>query len=268
MDDTSTRPLPRISGSVPHRTGHLFSPDMVFADSHAGLIRKDNQDSFAYHISPDGNMVFMMVADGIGGNEGGDLASRFASETMLRDYIIFQKNPDKNVMEFLKQSVTLTNSALQSLNLNFNVQHSMGTTVSVLILTADKAYIAHAGDSRIYRLRSGAMTQLTTDHTIVSRMIRLGELTEEEAKNHPYAHIICQAIGVQPEVQADYLELDHIPGDRYLVCSDGIMLHLQEQAIQNVLASAVSAADAVKNLVTLSLRGGGGDNTTAVCAFT
>ncbi len=246
----------------------LFTPDMIFADSHIGLRRSDNQDSYAYSVSADGSSAMLMVADGIGGNESGDLASRFAAEAILRDYLNFQTKKDVPVLDFLKETVTLTNSALQSLNRNFNVQHPMGTTVAMMVLTGQHVYLAHAGDSRIYRLRDGVLTPLTSDHTIVNELIRNGELTPEEAKVHPYAHVICQAVGVQRTVCADYQELDHRPGDRYLVCSDGVLLHLPEQSIRNLLASAVSARDAVQNLVALTLRGGGGDNITAVCAFT
>ncbi len=266
---TKTCPLPKLYpvASADCRK-QIFTPDMVFASSNTGLKRRENQDSFAYTVSPDGKSMLLMVADGIGGNESGDLASRFTVECILRDYLSFLRKGGQTIPGFLKGTITLTNSALQNLNLNFNVQHSMGTTVAILILTENRAYIAHAGDSRIYRLRKGELTQLTCDHTVVNELIRRGELAAEDAPAHPYAHVICQAIGVQQNVQADYLEMEHLPGDRYLVCSDGVMLHLPDQSIRNLLAAAKNAQDAVRNLVTLALRGGGGDNITALCAFT
>lgn len=280
FDSTATRPLPRMKAEQPApaapaaktETNAVFRPDMIYADSHRGLVRHGNQDSFAYTVRDEGNLVFMLVADGIGGNEGGDLASRFVSEMLLRDFQAYRQdpdqNPDKQMIAFLKKCLILANSALKNLNRNYNIAHPMGTTVAVLVLTPEKAYTAHAGDSRVYRLRKGELKHLTQDHSIVAELVRSGKLTEEEAKSHPMAHVISQSIGVRTDIKPDFSVYDHQPGDRYMICSDGVLLHLADPGIHQVLAAAKNARDAVRNLITLGLRGGGGDNITSLCAFT
>lgn len=248
----------------------LFTPDMVAADSHPGLVRTENEDSYAYAVSDDGNMLFLMVADGIGGNESGDLASRYTVELMLRDFQLFQKKGTpsaEQALEFLKERFTLINSSLRNFNLNYNIPHPMGTTVAVLLLLPDAALTAHAGDSRVYRLRDGAMRALTRDHSVVCDLIEKGELLPGDAENHPMAHVISRSMGIKSDLCAEYHLFDRRADDRYLVCSDGLMLHLSDESIRNVLAAAKTPRDAIRNLVCLTLRGGGGDNTTVVCVF-
>lgn len=269
-DTTKLQKLQTSSFSLDSDTGKCFDSSMVYADSHQGLVRNDNQDSFAYTLSSDGNMIFLMVADGIGGNESGDIASRYVAEMILREFQKFQQHgtpSEKKIVDFLNSAILLANSALKNLNLNMNVGHPMGTTLAILVLTKESAITAHAGDSRIYRWRNGQLEAMTQDHSLVAELIKLGKLTPEQAVNHPYAHVISQSIGVHREVKPDFSIQPRQPGDRYMVCSDGILLHLNEQEIGRILANAEDARAAVGNMITAALRGGGGDNTTVLCAI-
>lgn len=159
--ETRTQKIRRLDVPKSHRAGrpgHIFLPIMIGADTHPGLIRSENQDSFAYSLSDDGRMAFLLVADGIGGNESGDLASRFVAQMMLREFQVFQKNGSvttDQALNFLRSRITLTNSALRNLNTNYNVIRPMGTTIAALIMLPNHVVTAHAGDSRIYCLRGG-----------------------------------------------------------------------------------------------------------------
>ncbi len=268
-DTTKLHKLQTSSFSIESR-GKLFNSSMIYADSHQGLVRADNQDSFAYTISTDGKMIFLMVADGIGGNEAGDIASRYTAEMILREFQKFQKNgtpQEEEIVAFLKSTILLANSALKNLNVNMNVGHPMGTTLAILILTPGCAVTAHAGDSRIYRWREGFLEPMTQDHSLVAELIKLGKLTPEQAVNHPYAHVISQSIGVHREVKPDYSIQERKPGDRYMICSDGILLHLNEKTIEKLIGKADDARMAVSSLITSALCCGGGDNTTVICAI-
>lgn len=246
----------------------LFTTSMIAADSHQGLVRQENQDSFAYSISDDGSMAFLLVADGIGGNERGDLASRFVCELMLRDFRRFQQEGARDIeaiKEFLRSTIILTNSALRNTNQSYNIAHPMGSTVVSAILIDGYIITAHAGDSRIYCLKDGELKRYTEDHSFINEMIKRGKLTQEEAERHPYAHVIIQSMGVMDMVTPDVNVYERTEQDRFLVCTDGVMLHVKDNTIRDVLTKAEDARDAVRELISLALRGGGGDNVTAMC---
>ncbi len=246
----------------------LFTTSMIAADSHQGLVRQENQDSFAYSISDDGSMAFLLVADGIGGNERGDLASRFVCELMLRDFRRFQQEGTRDIeaiKTFLRSTIILTNSALRNTNQSYNIAHPMGSTVVSAILIDGYIITAHAGDSRIYCLKDGELKRYTEDHSFINEMIKRGKLTQEEAERHPYAHVIIQSMGVMDMVTPDVNVYERTEQDRFLVCTDGVMLHVKDNTIRDVLAKAEDARDAVRELISLALRGGGGDNVTAMC---
>lgn len=273
---TITRKIQKIESFRPMRQeplpddGRLFAPNMVHGETHPGLVRSENQDSFACSVSDDGNMAMLLVADGIGGNEGGDLASHYIAEMLLRDFRKFQqdgKHDRETVLAFLRSHVILAHCALRNLNMNFNVLHPMGTTLAMVILLPDAAITAHAGDSRVYCLRDGNLFQYTQDHSVINDLINLGKLTPAQAKKHPMNHVISQSMGICEEVKPDFNVYERHPGDRFLVCSDGLMLHVSDMAIRDIMTAASSARQAVRNLITRNLRGGGGDNVTAVCAY-
>lgn len=139
----------------------------------------------------------------------------------------------------------------------------MGTTLSALILLQEKAFTVQVGDSRIYRLRNGELLMLTHDHTWVDDAIRAGVISPAEAENHPYKHVLTRAIGGEPDVKPDISSDEIQVGDIYLLCSDGLINHVSDDTIGEVLRAKVPS-EAAWNLVGQALQGGGSDNTTVL----
>ena len=139
----------------------------------------------------------------------------------------------------------------------------MGTTLSGLILLQDSAYVVQVGDSRVYRLRDGGLSMLTHDHTWVEEAIRAGMLRPEEAETHPYKHVLTRAIGSEGDVRPDVFTHEIKTGDLFLLCSDGLINHVDDASIAEILKSK-TPADAAWNLVGQALLGGGSDNTTVL----
>ena len=248
-----------------------IKPIDVVADSHVGLVRENNEDSFAYYVSEDDDNTFIAVADGIGGHEGGDIASELCMKTMVSQWKKndLGKTRSKNKLKkFLESSLKKSNKQIFDLNKSFNVQHPMGTTVVSAALSPTEIILAHAGDSRCYRLRNGVMSQLTEDHSYVADLVKNKLISIEEAKNHPFSHIISRSIGPIKEIDLELNSYTRKERDRYLLCSDGLNAHLDDIEIETILYDASSAYDAVRRLLYSALRGGGEDNVTVLCVFT
>ncbi len=273
LHDTQKIALTEIMKETQNAGGkkRTYNRQMVYADSHQGRVRPYNEDSFIFSLSDNAKMLLAAVADGIGGNEGGDLASRFTVEMLLRDFQKFQCECNdistENVLKFMQDQLILVNSALCSLNLNYNVTRPMGTTIASALFTESAAVVAHAGDSRVYCLRDHKLMPLTRDHSVMNELMERGLITLEQAKVHPMAHVISRAMGIQDHPGADFSVFELKAGDRFLICSDGVMLHLSDEDIRRYMDEAQSPRDAVKKLITEALRGGGRDNTTAICVF-
>ena len=248
-----------------------IDPINVVADSHVGLVRERNEDSYVYYVSEENINTFIAVADGIGGHEGGEIASALCMKTMAGAWRNSKLGKTKSVAKlkkFLISSLTKSNKLIYDLNKSFNVQHPMGTTAVAATLTPDKIIVAHAGDSRCYRLRNGVIDLLTEDHSYVAELVKSKLISPDEAKNHPFAHIISRSIGPIKDVDLEINIYDRKPGDRYLLCSDGLNVHLDDIEIETILYDAVTAYDASKKLLYTALRGGGEDNITVLCVFT
>ncbi|MBR5430695.1 MAG: serine/threonine-protein phosphatase, partial [Firmicutes bacterium] len=141
----------------------------------------------------------------------------------------------------------------------------MGTTLTVIWEDGDRVLLGHVGDSRAYRLRGEQLTQVSQDHSLVAEMVRDGLLTQEEADRHPYRNIITRALGTDEEVEPDILELDKQPGDRFLICSDGLTEYVKDQQLLEIL-TAQGMEQAADTLLGLALSGGGRDNISLVLA--
>lgn len=243
----------------------------IAADSHRGLVRRRNEDSYFYSLNHDGTRLIAAVADGIGGNENGDIASRVVMKMLLlrwRSFSAAAKELNAAIAgEFLRTTILEINEAIYSINLEFGSTHPMGSTIAVILCGPDWMVSAHAGDSRIYRLREGTLFLLTVDHSLVNELIQSGELTPEAAENHPYAHVITRSVGPtdvpNPEIQI----FDHQPGDRYLLCSDGLTLHVGDEEIGRMLYDSFEPSQAVRNLMRMTLQRGARDNTTILSVF-
>ncbi|MCU1407065.1 MAG: Stp1/IreP family PP2C-type Ser/Thr phosphatase [Glaciihabitans sp.] len=227
------------------------------AVSHVGKIRANNQDS-AYA----GTHLFV-VADGMGGHAGGDVASAIA---VTRIAEVDRPFESPNDAEFALQSALIAANALLAETV---FEHSeltgMGTTVSGFIRVGNSLAIAHIGDSRIYRLRDSTLEQITADHTFVQRLVDSGRITPEEAAVHPRRSVLMRVLGdVDAAPEIDTTVVETLPGDRWLLCSDGLSSYVSDEKMQAVLTTVPVTQDAAQRLVKESLDNGAPDNVTVV----
>ena len=227
------------------------------AVSHVGKIRANNQDS-GYA----GTYLFV-VADGMGGHAGGDVASAIAIRRISE---VDQKYTSAHDAAFaLQSSLIAANSQLAETVFEHNELTGMGTTVSGLIRVDNQIAMAHIGDSRVYRLRGGKLEQISTDHTFVQRLVDSGRITPEEAAVHPRRSVLMRVLGdvdAAPEIDTEVF--DTAPGDRWMICSDGLSSYVSDDKMENVLATVPDAQAAAERLVKESLDQGAPDNVTVV----
>ncbi|MDF2575001.1 MAG: serine/threonine-protein phosphatase [Agromyces sp.] len=227
------------------------------AVSHVGRIRSNNQDS-GYA----GRRLFL-VADGMGGHAGGDVASAIATTRIAEADADYPSAPDAAAA--LEGAMVAANRQLAETVADHSELTGMGTTVSALLVQGDRVVIAHIGDSRIYLLRSGELSQITTDHTFVQRLVDAGRITAEEAMVHPRRSVLMRVLGdVESSPEVDSMVLDARPGDRWMLCSDGLSGVVSFDELQEILAADTGAKQVADRLVKASLDGGAPDNVTVV----
>jgi protein phosphatase len=226
--------------------------------SDIGQVREVNQDYCGDFDDPDRNRRMLMVADGMGGHLGGEVASRMAVETAAEVFRAGGEDPAELLRVALETANhRVHNAARQDMDLS-----GMGTTgVCLLFQGGSSAWVAHVGDSRAYRLRGGEFEQITEDHSVVGALIRMGHITEEEGRIHPQRNEILRAIGTNEDVEVQVTRLDLEPGDRYLLCSDGLSGLVSDAEIAEVLGRH-EPQDAARTLVQMANLEGGNDNIT------
>ncbi len=231
-----------------------------FAGTDVGLARSGNEDS---HLR--GRTVFA-VADGLGGHQGGEVASAMAVEPLAAlDGRAFA-DADQ-AAEALTAAIRAANQAILQRGRSDPELWGMGTTVTAAAVAHDRVLqLAHVGDSRAYLLRKGApLRQLTTDHTVVAEAVERGLLTREQAAIHPQRGVVTRAVGLDPDVRVDLPEpLELEPGDQVLLCSDGLTEVVDDDQIAGMLADQVDGDDACGTLIAAANRAGGPDNVTVV----
>lgn len=227
-----------------------------------GRVRSENQDACA-EIQSSGGSRLLVVADGMGGHQGGSIASRLAVEAM-QDVV---QRGDLAGEELLEQALDEANARVHGAAVEDAALHGMGTTAVVVLLEerSDGAWIGHVGDSRIYRLRGGRFEQLTEDHSAVAELVRRGVISPEEAETHPRRNEILRSLGVEAEVQPTLARVDLRPGDQLLLCSDGLSGVMSDAEIAEVVANA-PPAQAVRTLVDTVNARGAPDNVTVMIA--
>ena len=226
------------------------------AATHAGRKRRQNED--AYVDRP----PLFAVADGMGGAQAGEVASRLAAGALEEDGDNGSAGPEERVAALIQEA----NRRVFRRASEDAAVSGMGTTMTVAIVHAGQVTFGHVGDSRAYRFRTGELEQLTVDHSLVAELVRSGRLTPEEADTHPQRSVITRAVGTDPDVDVDTFTLDATPGDVYLLCSDGLTDMLDEQRIRSVFAEHADDLNAAaKALVSAANRVGGDDNITVVC---
>lgn len=215
-----------------------------------GKVRELNEDSLV-HEPP-----LFAVADGMGGHSAGDVASRMAVEALSRQVI---DNSDA-----LSAAVKQANREIHDRSKAESDLGGMGTTITALVATDGSAQIAHVGDSRAYLLRDGELERLTQDHTVVGRLVQQGRISEEDAEHHPQRSYLERALGVDADVDIDINVLDTRPGDRLMLCSDGLYTMISEDEIAQVLDAEDDPQQAAQRLCDMAVAAGGLDNVTAM----
>ena len=235
----------------------MSTPILSAAASHVGKIRASNQDSGSV-----GNHLFV-VADGMGGHAGGDVASALAIRHLValdRPYDSVEEAREDLYRGILDAGKELTRAVADHPELT-----GMGTTISGMVRVGDKVVVAHIGDSRIYLLRDGVLEQITADHTFVQRLVDSGRITPEEAAVHPRRSVLMRVLGdVDADPEIDTHVLDTQPGDRWLLCSDGLSGYVAEREIAEILLTNDDPEEACEKLIQASLAEGAPDNVTAV----
>ena len=215
-----------------------------------GRVREKNDDSIL--IDP----PLYIVADGMGGHRGGDIASRLALDT-IQELAASGRGT-------LPDQVRSANRTVWDRSVEDERLSGMGTTLTAALIDGASALIAHVGDSRAYLLREGKLRQLTTDHTLVERMVKSGEITEAEADVHPHKNVLTRALGTDEEVEVDEDTVALLDGDQLLLCSDGLTGMVTEDQIQAILENSEQPQQAADRLVKAANRAGGIDNISVV----
>ena len=229
-----------------------------------GRVRAMNQDACAAGEFPDG-MVWAVVCDGMGGAASGDVASATAvkiiSERIQNSYR--EGMQANSVRSLLFSAIEAANAVVYEMSCANPAFSGMGTTVVASILREDAVYIAHAGDSRAYRITGGMMNQLTRDHSMVQVMVDRGQITPSEAREHPRKNIITRALGVDEHILIDFCEEPFLSGDILLICTDGLTNAVEDDEICRIALSS-DIGQAADSLVEKANENGGQDNITVV----
>lgn len=234
--------------------------------THTGMVRDHNEDRCSMSMLAD-DYGYLLVCDGMGGENGGSTASALACEEICRVLDnSYRSNIDENsIYRMLETAIDNANTTVYRMAQEQEDLSRMGTTVSLAILSGDTCYLANVGDSRVYLFRSGAVTQLTVDHTHVQTLIDSGEITPQQAKTHPQRHYLTKAVGVSPNLTPFFIQHTLNAGDLLLLCSDGLYNMMDEETLAGLLAR-VAAGESCQLLIDQANRLGGNDNITAVVA--
>lgn len=231
--------------------------------THVGTVRGNNEDTYLICENKLKDNLFL-IADGMGGHNAGEVASALAAKTVRELFLDLTTEVDYN--EFLRDAIQLTNDKVYKSSLMYSQYHNMGTTLSVLIISKDRIYIGHVGDSRIYYMTNNTIQQLTTDHTLVQTMIDSGQITKEEAKTNNYRNVLTQAIGTSRKVTISLIE-SKIPMRKeikFLLCSDGLTEGVSDQVIHEVMCESGDLSDRLERLMQLALDSESKDNITFI----
>lgn len=235
----------------------------IAAITDIGSCRQENQDNYCARQLVDGT-GWGLVCDGMGGANGGRVASTLATQTMLR-YFDHSLRTIENGEEkaFMMRAFDNANRAVYEKATSDPEVLGMGTTGVCALQRGNLAHIVHAGDSRAYLWHGGAIRQLTRDHSMVQQLVEAGSITPEQAASHPGKNLITRALGVREDVRPEYQKLELKAGDKLLLCTDGLTNMVPDEAIAATLSNTGFFA-AAERLVQMALEGGGTDNVTVL----
>ncbi len=235
-----------------------------------GLARDHNEDAITW----DFQRGLAMLADGMGGHNAGDVASRMCLEKLdtilitALDKSLGNIRPNKNASReatLLRRAINKANTAVFENALDNEERKGMGTTLVAVLFYDDRVVVAHVGDSRLYRLRSNTLEQITADHSLVRELLEKGAISAEEAVDNPYSHVITRAVGIRPRVPIETHEYDVRSGDTFLLCSDGLTDRVSDKEIEETLVAAGGLWErAAQRLIDLANNKGGHDNISVI----
>ena len=241
-------------------------PEVVGGLSDVGRVRELNEDNWHWEAI-DAETALYAVADGMGGHDRGELASQIAVETLFE--VVRVRLPDLTKRDVLtlrrlmRESFQAANHAVVTTGAEHD--SNMGTTLcAALIHGEDRAIVGNVGDSRVYLVRDEKLEQVSQDHSLVAYLVQLGELTADEARNHPSGNILVRSLGSVDEVEIDLYHLQTQPGDRLVLCSDGLGGEVPDEELLATIEANKNAQEACAALVDLANDHGGRDNTTLV----
>ena len=230
-----------------------------FGKTDVGLVRKNNEDALI--LKPE--LGFWAVADGMGGEERGEVASQIFVDTALELFSGFSGRSEEEVRQRVQKTFDLANERILDWA-NKNRVEKMGCTAELLAFYASDYVIGHVGDSRTYLFRQGELRQITRDHSWVQAQIDQGLLTPAEAQRSPLRNIILRAVGTENSLVVDLLSGKSMPGDLYLLCSDGLTSMIDDLIIQGILSRPLGLSQKVDHLIERSKTAGGYDNITVI----
>ena len=238
-----------------------------FGMTDQGNVRSNNEDKIL--LNRDFN--YFLVADGMGGHEHGEVASEIAVRSIsryLQESILNAEETslkkDDVLKEILQQAISKTNLEIVTYSRTISDKTRMGTTLSLILFKNCKAYIAHVGDSRIYKLRHTKLDKLTKDHTEVQYLIDTGAILEENAENHMLSNVLTQVLGVSEMVSPDLVVIPYETGDRFLLCSDGLFRVLDAEKVKEIMLDKSLPKDKCRKLIEDAIKNGAPDNVSVI----
>jgi serine/threonine protein phosphatase PrpC len=243
----------------------LKAPLLVQSLTDMGMVRTNNEDYFGHYIPSDPNVLeklgsLFVISDGVGGSTGGEIASAESVNVLLQEY--YFGNYSERGADRLKDASNYTARHIFDLaSRSYKSTENMKCTLSALLIKQDKFFISHVGDSKIFLLRGNKISQLTKDHTLVGKLVRLGFVSQEEAKVHPNRHILLKSLGDQPLLSIDFYSGKVQRQDIFCLVTDGITEHLTVEEINSFLQKDISH-DGLKEIVREINCRGGYDNMT------
>ena len=234
-----------------------------WAYSDVGKVRKDNEDSF-YIPSQDDEIKLFLIADGIGGQNHGKLASMMTIDDIIKFFIQNEKNYS-DYKELMHMAILHANESVKSFSMTRPEFSGMGTTLVSALIKDDNVILANAGDSRCYMIRNGIISQLTVDNSYVQYLLQKGAISAVEAQNHPQRNLITKAIGLEDNIDIEIDSEKLYQGDILLLCTDGITTMLSDEEILHIiLKKKGNIQEATEYLVKMAKENGGTDNITAI----
>ncbi|UCZ51783.1 Stp1/IreP family PP2C-type Ser/Thr phosphatase [Bacillus shivajii] len=230
--------------------------------THVGKIRRHNEDDGAFEKNESGQTI-VLVADGMGGHQAGDVASQMTKELLLQRWNAIEHSMSpKETEEWLQQAITDVNQALYNHAKENVTCEGMGTTLVVAICNEDFITVGHVGDSRVYLKTSDGLKQLTNDHSLVGELVRSGQITEVEAMHHPRKNVVLRALGTESTVKPDIRTIDWEAGSWLILCSDGLTDMIEDEEIEKHLKSDEPLSTIADTLIETANERGGEDNVT------